>query len=79
MRKLKHGGWGQREATCTATTDQWRVLDRYCNYSKFNGGHRTTSDYSSCKCMGCGHVWRTKADYVADLKDATAAERMKAI
>lgn len=70
----KHpGGRGD----CKAPATKWRVLDRHCNYSAFNGGRYTPSDYSACKCMACGSVWRTKADYVALLGDATAKERFK--
>lgn len=70
----KHpGGHGD----CMAKHEHWRVLDRHCNYSRFNGGRYTPSDYSACKCMTCGAVWRTKADYVALLNDATAKERFK--
>ena len=67
----QHGGMYE----CDAPKSEWRVLDRYCNYSAFNGGHRTPSEYSACKCLRCDHVWRTKADYVGSLADATAAER----
>jgi hypothetical protein len=70
----EHGG----SYECEALKDEWRVLDRYCNYSTFNGRHRTPSEYSACKCLRCGFTWRTKADYVADLKDATTAERFQA-
>jgi len=47
----------------------WWVRQRNCNHSAFNGGHRTTSDYSEvvCGAPGCGRVWRTKAAYVRDL------------
>ena len=31
-----------------------------CNFSCFNGRHRT-SDYSSIVCLRCGAVWRTKS------------------
>ncbi len=53
---------------------RWRVVHRNCNYSAFNGYHRTDSDYSLIRCLGCGHYWRTKADYVAILQDATPGE-----
>lgn len=69
----KHpGGHGD----CKAKPEQWRVLDRHCNYSKFNGSRYTPSAYSACKCLKCGAVWRTKADYVALMCDATAKERL---
>jgi hypothetical protein len=51
--------------------DAWRVLSYRCNYSAFNGGRFTPSDYSSVFCDhergGCGAVWRTKARYVDGL------------
>lgn len=47
----------------------WRVGQRYCNHSAFNGGHYTPSDWSSVHCLACHTSWRTKADYVAMLKD----------
>lgn len=62
---------------CASKPEQWRVLDRHCNHSAFNGGRYTPSEYSACKCLKCGAVWRTKADYVALLPDATPKERFK--
>lgn len=62
---------------CQAPIEQWRVLDRNCNYSAFNGRQWTTSEYSACKCLKCRTVWRTKAAYVVLIKDATPAERLK--
>lgn len=50
----------------------WYVIQRYCNYSAFNGYHRTPSDYSAIRCPTCRGVWRTKAAYVATLPDAPA-------
>ena len=37
-----------------------------CNYSAFNGGHRTTSEYSEVRCTrkGCPGTFRTKAAWV---------------
>lgn len=52
----------------------WRVVDRYCNYSAFNGGHRTYSDYSALVCLRCGAHWRTKANYVAQIDDRSEEE-----
>jgi hypothetical protein len=63
---------------CKAESGEWVVLDRYCNYSAFNGYHCTPSDYSSVKCLRCGAHWRTKADYVSGLRTATNAERLSA-
>lgn len=55
----------------------WRVLQRHCNHSAFNGYHYTPSDYSSIHCIGkgCPGSWRTKADYVYDLPDYVAGEQ----
>lgn len=51
--------------------DHWRVVDRECNYSAFNGYHRTPSRYSSVRCLLCNSWWRTKAAYVRKLKNAS--------
>jgi hypothetical protein len=48
----------------------WRVTVRHANYSAFNGGRRTPSDYSEVHCQACGHVWRTKAAYVDTIPNA---------
>ena len=50
---------------------QWAVIDRYCNYSAFNGYSWAPSDYSSVMCLLCNGIWRTKAKYVELLRDAT--------
>ena len=47
---------------------RWVVLDYRCNYSKFNGGRYTPSDYSCIKCLACGAIGRTKAKYVDELQ-----------
>lgn len=52
----------------------WRVVDRECNYSAFNGRHRTPSDYSCLTCIRCGAVWRTKAKYVRQIADLAHGE-----
>lgn len=52
----------------------WRVLQRYCNHSAFNGRHRTASDYSSVHCLRCGAHWRTKGSYVGALRDSRAGD-----
>lgn len=59
------------------TERRWRVLQRHCNHSAFNGGHYTPSDYSSIVCLNddCTGCWRTKAAYVSRLRDATDEER----
>lgn len=48
---------------------RWFVLMRNGNASAFNGYRWTYSDYSCLQCHACGTVWRTKAGYVAQLKD----------
>jgi hypothetical protein len=53
----------------------WRVLQRHCNHSAFNGWRYTPSDYSSIACLRCGRCWRTKASYVAALPDIAETER----
>jgi hypothetical protein len=54
---------------------RWRVRDYRCNYSAFNGYHRTPSDYSSVMCLGCSRSWRTKAAYVDGLPNLSEKER----
>lgn len=48
--------------------EHWRVVDRECNYSAFNGYKRTPSAYSAVRCLLCGAWWRTKAAYVRRTK-----------
>ena len=57
----------------------WRVYQRYCNASAFNGYHVTPSDYSGLVCLlpGCGRRWRTKAGYVAEVPDLGPGERQQ--
>lgn len=55
----------------------WRVLQRLCNHSAFNGYHYTPSEWSSLLCLRCHTVWRTKADYVTHLLDATDEDRQR--
>lgn len=55
------------------------VLVRYGNYSAFNGYHFESSDYSHIRCMVTGLHWRTKADYVALLPDATDEESTRSV
>ena len=52
----------------------WRVIDRNCNYSKFNGSRYTPSEYSAIKCLTCGCWWRSRSKYVDRLKDGTRGE-----
>lgn len=52
----------------------WRVVDRNCNYSSFNGRHWTPSRYSAIVCLRCGRYWRTAASYVLDLWDRAEDE-----
>lgn len=47
----------------------WGVIARRCNYSTFNGGRYTPSDYSEIVCLSCGAIGRTKAKYVDQLRD----------
>ena len=46
---------------------RWRVVQYRCNFSAFNGGHKTPSAYSAIRCLECGRYWRTKASYVERL------------
>jgi hypothetical protein len=71
---------GGRACTCEERKEpmksrRWRVLQRHCNHSAFNGYHYTPSYWSSLMCARCHTVWRTKASYVHDLADATPQER----
>jgi hypothetical protein len=50
--------------------EHWVVTVRKANYSAFNGGRRTPSDYSEIRCTACPTRWRTKAAYVDQLSDA---------
>lgn len=54
----------------------WRVVDRECNYSAFNGGRWTPSRYSLLTCLRCGAWWRSKGSYVRHLKDRAESERV---
>lgn len=54
--------------------EDWRVVDRHCNYSAFNGYHRTPSDYSKLLCLFCWRVWRTKGQYADVLPELSEAE-----
>lgn len=47
----------------------WRVSQRLCNHSAFNGYHRTPSAYSEVFCKVCSARWRTTAAYVKNLWD----------
>jgi hypothetical protein len=57
-----------------ASERRWVVSMRQCNYSAFNGYYRTPSDYSEVRCLKCRSRWRTKAAYVAKLRDARGFE-----
>ncbi|MER7487973.1 hypothetical protein ABTY20_19105 [Streptomyces sp. NPDC126497] len=57
----------------------WRVLVRKANYSAFNGGRRTPSDYSELCCRACGAVWRTRAAYVDQTPDVEPESRAPTI
>lgn len=52
----------------------WRVVQRQCNHSAFNGYHYTPSDWSHVVCLKCQATGRTKAGYVAQLRDITDEE-----
>ncbi len=52
----------------------WRVVQRRCNHSAFNGYHYTPSDWSAVVCLKCNATGRTKAKYVDQLPDITDAE-----
>jgi hypothetical protein len=47
----------------------WRVRQKRCNFSAFNGYHYTPSDYSLVVCCSCSALWRTKAAFVDLLID----------
>jgi uncharacterized Zn finger protein len=49
------------------------VVHRQCNYSAFNGYHRTSSAYSLVRCKACGTCWRTRAAYVNTSPDEVKA------
>ena len=49
----------------------WKVTQRQCNHSAFNGYQYTPSDYSTVMCLVCGAIGRTKARFVGALKDAS--------
>lgn len=69
---------GQRcrcaEAAKPIRSRRWRVWQRHCNHSAFNGGHYTPSAWSAIGCLECGMHWRTKANYVHQIKDVTQRE-----
>lgn len=53
---------------------KWRVLQRHCNHSAFNGYKYTYSEWSAVTCLCCPTSWRTKADYVNKLQDYNEKE-----
>lgn len=59
---------------CKSVLADWRIVDRHCSYAR---GQFTPSESSKCMCTKCKQTWRTKADYVALVKDATAKEKFK--
>lgn len=63
--------------TLAAKVINWRVLQRQCNHSAFNGYHFTPSEWSSIVCLVCRHAWRTKSRYVSRLKDISIEERIR--
>lgn len=46
----------------------WKIMAFRCNHSAFNGWRETASDYSEIQCNTCNYRWRTKANYVYELK-----------
>lgn len=76
-KKRQHPSYHRDSTRCDAPIEEWRVLDRHCNYSKFSGSRYTPSNYSGCLCMRCGYRWRTQADYVALMSDAKPSERLR--
>ena len=60
---------GLRTAKDCQRYDQadWVVTVHKANYSTFNGGRRTPSNYSEVACTRCGRRWRTNAAYVERL------------
>jgi hypothetical protein len=60
--------------TCPAKDHDHVVVQRNGNASAFNGYHWTRSDYSSIRCLQTLAFWRTKANYVGALRDATDQE-----
>jgi hypothetical protein len=67
LKKLPYGAG--MHGHCRCDRKYWAVIHRRCNYSAFNGYYWTPSDYSALRCGNCGHVWRTKANYVDSLPD----------
>jgi hypothetical protein len=53
----------------------WRVLQRRSNRSAFNGYRQTPSAYSEVRCLACGAIWRTRAEYIDSLIDSSADDR----
>jgi len=51
----------------------WRVIQRKCNHSAFNGYRRTPSKYSSVICLACHKIGRTKAKYIDEIMDLQIA------
>lgn len=52
----------------------WIVVVRRANYSAFNGSRRTPSAYSEIRCLECGASWRSKGQFVRELRDARGDE-----
>jgi len=59
------------EGTQKEKRKNWRVLHRNHNHSYFQRpqGGRHCSDYSCVVCLKCPGMFRTKANYVDELKD----------
>lgn len=69
-----HFGCHCPERQKPARERRWRVTQRYCNHSAFNGYRFTPSDYSTVFCLECHALGRTKAGYVDQLPDITNEE-----
>lgn len=57
-------------AVCSCRPRSLQVIQRRQRRSAFDGYRVMPSDYSTVRCLWCGHVWRTKAAYVDQLPNA---------
>lgn len=60
---------------CHAGLNDIVVTMRNHNRSAFNGYRVTPSRYSELLCLACGRSWRSRAKFVARLRDATDTEK----
>lgn len=63
---------------CRCAARKWRVTDRNCNHSAFNGSRYQWSRYSQIVCLHCGWIWRSKGQYVNALPDLADDPKEKA-